>query len=201
MYDARLTRNNCFVPDSADVRDMFKTDHGLFYFGPLYSTAYMRDMNSDFGVLPIPKYSTDLDYKSAVSVFEGSLIAVPMTVQNTEMVGVILEAMSAESMYTVVPSLYETVFKDKSTRDAESVDMLDIIFDSMAYDVGHYYDLASFPDHFLRITGSVHDNNVNTGYPARTSNIASFYEQYEGKLKNAMEDLIEIIDEWKWLGN
>lgn len=201
MYDELLTRNNTCVPDSVPPIDLFKTDHGLFYFGFLEYADLMRDMESDFGILPVPKYSTEQEYRSVVSVFDGSLIAVPVTVQNTEKIGIILEAMSAESMYTVVPALYETVLKDKATRDQESIDMLDIIINNKSYDVGHYFDLAGFPDLFLRITGSVHDNNVDASYPARTSNIASFYEKYEKKLDKALEKLIKIIDDWNGVEN
>ncbi|MBQ4574333.1 MAG: hypothetical protein IJA85_03970 [Clostridia bacterium] len=197
MYDERLTRNNSFVPNSKGSTDMFKDNQGLFLFGSLSTTQSMREMEADFGVLPVPKYTVEQDYACSVSPFAGSLIAVPITTQNTEMIGVIVEAMSAESKYTVVPALYDTVFKDKSTRDEESVDMLDIIFDSMTFDVGDYYGLAGFQDVFLRITGSVYENNVDKSYPQQTSDIASFYAKHEKKLNKALEDLIETIDEWK----
>lgn len=197
MYDERLTRNNSFVSNSKAGVDMFAANQGLFLYGTLTTTQALRDMDADFGMLPVPKYTSDQEgYTCSVSVFHGSLIAVPITAQNTEMIGILLEAMSAESKYTVVPALYDTVFKDKSTRDEESVEMLDIIFNSMSYDVGDYYGLAGFQDLFLRITGSVYNAGVNNSYPQRTSDIASFYAKYEKKLESALKSLIKTIDKW-----
>ena len=196
MYDERLTRNNSFVADAKSTTKMFEEDQGLFLYGQLGTTQDLREMTSDFGIVPVPKYQASQEnYASEALVFKGSLIAVPITTQNTEMIGVIVEAMSAESKYTVRPAFYDTVLKDKATRDAESVDMLDIIIDNMVFDVGNYYNLAYFADYFLRITGSVY-NSGNKAYPQRTSDIASFYAKYEKQMNKALEDLIETIDEW-----
>ncbi|MBQ4574332.1 MAG: hypothetical protein IJA85_03965 [Clostridia bacterium] len=196
MYDERLTRNNSFVADAKSTTKMFEEDQGLFLYGQLGTTQDLREMTSDFGIVPVPKYQASQEnYASEALVFKGSLIAVPITTQNTEMIGIIVEAMSAESKYTVRPAFYDTVLKDKATRDAESVDMLDIIIDNMVFDVGNYYNLAYFADYFLRITGSVY-NSGNKAYPQRTSDIASFYAKYEKQMNKALEDLIETIDEW-----
>ena len=196
MYDEQLTKNNSFVANAKSGTKMFEEDQGLFLFGMLGTTQDLREMTADFGIVPVPKYQASQEnYASEAAVFRGSLIAAPITTQNTEMIGVIIEAMSAESMYTVKPAFYNTVLKDKATRDAESVDMLDIIIDNMVFDVGNFYNLAWFSDYFLRITGSVY-NSGNKSYPQRTSDIASFYAKYEKQLENALKGLIKTIDKW-----
>lgn len=196
MYDEQLTRNNSFVPNSKDLVKMFMEEQGLFMVDLLRQTNDLREMESDFGILPIPKYEASQEhYSSSVSVFGGSLISVPVTNQSLDMTGVLLEAMSAESKYTLIPAFYETVIKDKSMRDKESTEMLDIIFDNLVFDVGDYYNLCTFPDYFLRITGNVYTYH-SKDYPQRTSDIASFYKKYEKQLKTSLKQLNKVIDSW-----
>lgn len=197
MYDAKLTRNNSFVPDSKSPKDMFMQNQALFMLDMIRQTNALREMEEDFGIIPIPKYEeSQKNYASSVSCFGGSLISVLMSNQALDMTGFILEALSAESKYTLVPAFYDTVLKDKSMRDKESTAMLDIISANLVYDVGDYYSLYNFPDLFLRITGSVYDNNVNKSYPQRTSDVASFYKKYEKPMNTALKQLIKIIDKW-----
>ncbi len=201
MYDDRLTYNvayNHYDGWQKKLVDTFMEDKALFLVDLIRDIESLRSMDSDFGILPIPKYQASQEnYASSASVFGGHLISVPITCQDTVFVGIILEALSAESTYTLIPAFYDTVLKDKATRDVESTDMLDIIIGSMVFDVGDFFNICSFPDRFLRITGSIYDNNISRDYPQRTSDLASFYAKYEKMLEKEMEKLIEIIDEWK----
>ncbi len=200
MYDERLTFNatyNDYKNWSSTLVNTFIENKALFMVDLIRDIESLRSMESDFGILPIPKYSASQDhYSSSASVFGGNLISVPITCTDTDFVGIILEALSAESTYTLIPAFYDTVLKDKATRDVESTDMLDIIIESRVYDVGDFFNIVSFPDLFLRITGSVHDNGISSAYPKRTSDVASFYAKYEKSINKELEKLIEIIDEW-----
>lgn len=193
MYDETLTYNASFNDTIKKAYDMFADNQGLFLFMYLNTAVRLRNMETDFGILPIPKYQASQDnYGCAVSVFGTNLISVPLTSQDLDRTGVILEALSAESRYTVIPAFYDVVLKDKFTRDVESTDMLDIIISSRVYDVGDFYGLANFPDNFLRITGKA---SHLTGIQ-QTSDIASFYAKREKALTKALNDLIKIIDKW-----
>jgi hypothetical protein len=108
------------------------------------------------------------------------------------MTGVLLEAMSAESMYGLIPAFYETVLKEKSARDPDSVAMIDIIINNLVFDVGDYYNLADFPDYFLRITGSA----AHLGRDQRTSDIVSFWKKKSKATGVALKQLIKVIDGW-----
>ncbi len=195
MYKEHLTRNNDFVEGSESVINMFMENQGLFLMHNLAATNDLRAMESDFGILPVPNYSeTQKNYSSTVAPLGGNLISVPVTNRVLDMTGVILEALSAESMYTLIPAFYDTVLKQKSARDPDSVEMLDIIIGNMVYDVGTFYSLNSFPDFFLRITGSV--SYISPMFPTRTSDIVSFWKQYQKGTENELEKLKEIIDGW-----
>ncbi|MBO5274114.1 MAG: hypothetical protein J6I45_05830, partial [Clostridia bacterium] len=145
---------------------------------------------NDYGILPIPKYDASQEsFGTTVWPYSASLISVPNISANHEMTGVILEALSAESTYTVIPALYETVLKQKSARDEESIAMLEIIFDSMVFDAGLLYSMGGFANAFLRISG-------NSGGVKRTSDVASLYEKYTNKIDKHLEELIEVIESW-----
>lgn len=193
MYKEHLTRNNDFVDGAKKVDLMFMENQGLFLMSKLSATNTLREMEADFGILPVPNYDENQDhYSSSVSVFGGNLISVPVTNQALDMTGVLLEAMSAESMYTLIPAFYDTVLKEKSARDPDSVEMLDIIINNMVFDVGDYYNLADFPDYFLRITGSAH----LLGRDQRTSDIASFWKKKQKGTEVALKKLVKVIDDW-----
>ncbi|MCL2099209.1 MAG: hypothetical protein FWH24_02080 [Oscillospiraceae bacterium] len=56
----------------------------------------------------------------------------------------ILEDLSAESRYTLQPAYYEINLRGKYARDNESSEMLDIILNNTAHDIGNVYDFGSF---------------------------------------------------------
>jgi len=193
MYKEHLTRDNDFVDGAKKVDLMFMEDQGLFFMSKLSATNTLREMESDFGIIPVPNYDENQDhYSSSVSVFGGNLISVPVTNQALDMTGLLLEAMSAESMYGLIPAFYETVLKEKSARDPDSVEMIDIIINNMVFDVGDYYNLADFPDYFLRITGSA----AHLGRDQRTSDIVSFWKKKQKGTEVALKKLIKVIDGW-----
>ena len=118
----------------------FAEGRSLFNFAGLNRVTLFREMETDFGILPIPKWDeAQEEYRNVVSLYCAALIYVPKTAGNTERTGVILEALNAESMYTLTPAYYEVTLKTKTARDEESSAMLDIIFGSRVYDLGNMY--------------------------------------------------------------
>jgi len=120
---------------------MFKEGNGLFYGIGLTVMSKMRDMDSDFGLLPYPKFnSSQKDYISYVAAHCANVIAVPTTCTDYNMVSLVLESMAYESKYSVTPTYYDITITNKTMRDAESADMLNIIFEHRAYDLGEIFN-------------------------------------------------------------
>ena len=118
----------------------FAEGRALFNFAGLNRVTLFREMETDFGILPIPKWDeAQEEYHNVVSLYCAAMIAVPKTAGNPERTGVILEALNAESMYTLTPAYYDITLKTKSARDEESSAMLDIIFESRVYDLGNMF--------------------------------------------------------------
>ena len=165
------------------VLNMFTGDQGLFLIESLIFTPQLRAMESDFGVIPVPKYTEDQEnYLSTVSPHVCSCLTVPLTVTNYDMVSVILEAMAAESRYSVLPAYYSTVLKEKFSRDETSKDMLDIIFTNRVYDLGVYFGFGNFGEAHLRI------------YKTGNSDLASLYAKNEKSIDTSLKKLTAIAD-------
>ena len=113
----------------------FKDGHSLFNVGQIPEMIQLRDMEDDFGVLPFPKYKTDQpQYYTRVA--GGFPFVIPTTNQRPEVAGAIMEAMACETRNTVIPAYYESALKAKYSRDADTAEMFDLIYDTRVYDLG-----------------------------------------------------------------
>lgn len=117
--------------------DFFKNGHALFTQGVPNDIYKLRDMNDDIGILPMPKYNEEQEnYYAAAWGGALWLLAKTFDTADAEKLGTILEAMSFAGWRDVVPVYKEIALKTKTTRDNESAEMLDIIFDSIYFDYG-----------------------------------------------------------------
>ncbi|MCL1858586.1 MAG: extracellular solute-binding protein [Oscillospiraceae bacterium] len=125
------------------VNPIFATDRILFFFTSLSRVTWHRSSETDFGILPTPKYEEQQEnYLNTVSVWMASGMGIPATFNGDDLdrTAIITEALSAESMYTLTPAYYDIQLKTKLTRDDESAEMLDMIFANRTYSLAHLYD-------------------------------------------------------------
>ncbi|MCL2814709.1 MAG: hypothetical protein FWD23_08920 [Oscillospiraceae bacterium] len=133
------------------ARSLFTQDKFLFHLGLPLILDEFRNMESDFGLLPCPKFDENQSRYYHIVDGEAVMLSVPIT-SNGEKAGPILEAMAAESMYTVTPAYNEILLKRKYVRDNESEFILDIVNQTRTYDLctifgwGGMNGLMSNPD-------------------------------------------------------
>lgn len=133
--------------DVIDVTQLFIEDRTLAcnHFVEI-AMIELRDMNSDFYVLPMPKYNEQqTDYRSFVNAWASAFIAVPTTA-DPELSGFITEAMARYSYLNIRPQVYDLVCKQKAIRDEESAQMLDIIFETTYLDFNAIYNFGGTLD-------------------------------------------------------
>ena len=116
--------------------DMFREGRAMFCDGGLRSAQGLRNMDDNFGILPYPKFTEDDNYSSIVNG-SAHLLIIPLTVPDAHRTGNIIEALCAIGSRDVVPAFYEQSLKSKFSRDNESEEMIDIIKDSIIYDLGY----------------------------------------------------------------
>ncbi|MCL1792584.1 MAG: hypothetical protein FWG34_01815 [Oscillospiraceae bacterium] len=127
--------------DDVETGKMFENDQSLFHVMHIGAIPALRAMETDFGVLPFPKYSEAQDrYYSRV--IDGWILCVPNTAQDLERASVIMEELAVESKNYTLPAYIDTVLRTKHTRDDESQEMLDLIHLTRALDIGDtfYYE-------------------------------------------------------------
>lgn len=163
---------------------VFNTDRALFYYAGMNRVTLLRDMETDFGIIPPPKYDENQSgYYPSVEVGCTSSVAVPVTVPQKERTGIITEALCAESQYTLLPAYYDISLKTKFARDDESSEMLDLIFANRLYDIGHIYNWGD-------ITGFFY-----APFHKGTNTLASFWEKNEAKMTKALEKTIDKFEQ------
>ena len=178
------------LTDSDDVRlfvqkqsetdpagDLFREGRAMFADRGLGNAKSLRGMNDDFGILPWPKFTKDDVYATVVNG-AASLMIVPVTVPDVNTTGMVIEALAAIGHDEVIPAFYDVSLKTKFSRDYESEDMIDIVKDSIIYDLG-YASGGTFQSVGHDLAGM---NNPD---------FASFYASKESQAITSLNDFIK----------
>jgi hypothetical protein len=164
--------------------EMFASNQALFHTRYITTVSLLRNMETDFGILPYPKLNENQkEYYSNIHGYGDSFVCIPKTAENVEMSGTILEALAAESMNSVTPAYYDVTLTGKFFRDDESREMLDILFSTRVYDVGLFYQVGDYMNALLDMV-----NNQKKDF-------TSTYEKNESKAREQIEKINRIFSE------
>jgi len=160
--ESHTMNNNRFRAQFSDVWNeciyrSFREARALFLCTSMNVVPMMRDMETDFGVIPMPKYNTEQEnYNCIVSIWASNMLSIPITASDSDLerTGIIIEALSAESKYTLTPAYYDVTLKGKSTRDEESEAMLDLIFSTRTFDLGIMFNWGNLYNNICQMTDS-----------------------------------------------
>jgi len=138
----------------------FESDLGLFYVTMIAMIPTLRAMETDFGILPFPKYD-ELQKKYYSRVLDGWIHCVPVTAPDPERTSAIMEALASESKNITVPAYFETALRTKHARDDESQEMLDIIHANRTMDLGDTFYMDAVRNVYSVVLRSK-NNNFNS---------------------------------------
>ena len=163
--------------------ELFRQGHALFTDATCFQISNSRESNVDFGIVPYPKWDEAQDkYYSRIEGCE--LFGIPKINKKPEMAGVILEAMSCESMKSVIPAYYDVALKVKYTRDDDSADMLDLAFENRVFDYGDTVLCEELRDGFFRIAMAENNRNMASGLAESANKVNSKLETFNAQLKS-----------------
>ncbi|MDD4165126.1 MAG: extracellular solute-binding protein [Eubacteriales bacterium] len=109
----------------------------------------------EFGILPTPLWNEDQeDYYSYCGSGEVAGIAVPLSAPDPDFSAYMVEVCSAEAKNTITKAYMEVNLQAKDVRDDESLEMLEIIFDNIVYDVGEVYNFGGVKSIFYNLTSA-----------------------------------------------
>ena len=123
------------------VDEIFETGRSLFYPERLFYAQLFRDIETDFGIIPFPKWDENQAGYYTQSQNSYSVMIVPSDVGNKAFSGAMIEALSAESANDggVTDAYYDIALKDKYSRDDESGEMIDIARDGIKVNFGYFH--------------------------------------------------------------
>ncbi len=155
VFELTADKNTCYIFTLRDVSDRpgeaaAGGDRAIFVRGDavtlidcMSTIDNTGEMNFAYGVLPMPKLSSDQkDYYSLPDTNNGTLMAVPATVNDAAKAGFGLQKISEESVSTSYNAYIETKCKLQDAYDEDMAKCLDIIFDGVVYDVAYVADIG-----------------------------------------------------------
>lgn len=166
----------------------FNNSKEFFYLDMLGTLANFRNMEDNFGILPMPKGDPSMDsYKAYVSNGWTTAYGIPSMFSNEQAnkIGTVLECLSAASADHVTPALYDQLLQSKYIRDEESQEMLDYILDSKVYDWAGDLEWASS----LR---GVYQNILSKGSDSFASSMESIRRATTKSLEKLAESIAEL---------
>ena len=151
IYDTKKNEK-----DGMTAASQFKEGRSLFYITTVGQLSSLRDMDYEFGVLPMPKYSTDQkDYVSFLSAKNALAIGVMATGRNLLRTGNILENMAAESHREggLVDCYVDTVLSFRYVNDEKSRENLNTVLASGVFDPCEMYGWGGVSDKLIELAG------------------------------------------------
>lgn len=93
----------------------------------IYATEYIRDMDNDYGIIPIPKYDKDQEKYLTQIGTSTSTFFIPQTQTDLDLVSKFIECEAYFGYTEVSPVYYESTLKSKYASDPNMSQMLDIV--------------------------------------------------------------------------
>lgn len=159
--------------------ELFANGNCVFFYDCLKDAAYLRDMEGDYGILPIPRYD---EYQEGYqTVLDGAIVSIPVTASDPERTGMVMEALAYYGRELVYPAYVEKTITVKGTRDEEAAESIKIILDSGHNDFGVAF--SGFDGYGYGLLE----------YVKTSKGFASFYEGYEKKATKELVDYADLI--------
>ncbi|MCQ2431860.1 MAG: hypothetical protein MJ175_04565 [Clostridia bacterium] len=145
-----------------------------------------REYESAYGLLPYPMYDENQEKYYTYDDCRCGAFGIPLTSspEDVDKTGLILEALSADSYYNVIPQYLDTVVTSKLSRDEESLEMLDYIMAGRVYDIGY-----AIPDS-RQYTWLIYNDLKRA-----KGNLTSTIEKYRSSTVKYYEKIIEAYKE------
>lgn len=119
---------------------MFMDYKTLFANYVIDGARRLGDYENEYGILPYPKLDEEQDDYCTMVDGAHNAIAVANLPLDYDFVGIILEAMCAETYKTVVPEYLDVCLMKRYSSSPEDAEMIDKSVESRVFDFGYVYD-------------------------------------------------------------
>jgi len=178
FYDSSMN-----IIEEHDTSSMFLDDRSLFATGYINNVLSLRDMESDYTVLPYPKY--DAQQENYISrTLDTQFTSVLTTVKDIDMVGAVLEVMSSYAYRNLIPAYIETSLQEKYSRYPEAAANIQLCFETRTLELAEMFVFDIFGDR--PIWYKVKDDSVS---------ISSWLKSYQKSAERTLNKVIKKIEE------
>ncbi len=178
LYDADLRAGSGFGAE--DYETVFSENRALFHTNAFSTIAQFREMDADFGIIPLPKYDdAQQSYVTTLSPFAGRFVGFPVLCTDPEFAGTVFDVLSRFGTDTVLTAYYDVLLSGKIARDEESTEMLSLIFSTVRLDIGATYNWGNCWYTYQQCISAKKDNWVST------------WASIEKQAQKAMEQTVE----------
>lgn len=122
---------------NGSMQQIFQNGNVLYMAQLLSSAQVMRSMETDFGIIPMPKLDDTQDRYYTCVLENMTVLGIPTSVKDPELSGLVLEMLAEEGYKSVVPTYFEKALGAKYVRDEQSNEMLDLILDTVWFDFAY----------------------------------------------------------------
>lgn len=192
LYDLEYNQDFVWAENAWNVGfNRFIENTLLFGHGYLAMTQWgMRDSDINYAIIPVPKWDEMQDRYYVTVGGSGDAQAVLRTVSNLEKIGIVTEAMNAESWKTCEAAYYENTIKYKSTRAEENVEVLDMMMESRIFDFGYVYGGWSS-------AGGGAGFWLNEVLNKGTTDMASYYQSKKVNWENYLASIVAVFENYE----
>ncbi len=169
------------LPD-LQATHIFQQGRCMFYPGyvGLSDTAAFRNMDTRYGIIPIPKQSAEQEqYHNSISNYTLAM-NIPIVAADPERTGLVMDYLSYLSYNDVIPVVQEAMCY-KGLRDVDSMEMLELILKSEVLDFGN---CAGITSKFLTA--------ICADIPEGNSRFASTFASQEKSMNENLAKLLHI---------
>ncbi|MGM9625211.1 MAG: hypothetical protein ACI3XM_05830, partial [Eubacteriales bacterium] len=152
--------------------------------------ASYRDLEYDYGILPMPKLNEEQDkYYAYSQPWATAVPSIPITLTGDALsrAGTITDAMAAYGYDYIRPAVFDNVIQLKGTQDERSGSIINMMFDNVTFE----------PSVFLNC-GPVYNTTIDYFVSKLgKQDIVSSYAAVKSKTEEAMQTLIETFESYQ----
>lgn len=179
-YASRIFADDKAITDpSAGAIGCFSRGESLFLIDYTYVTTWLTNATVDWGILPLPKMS-EADKHQTLAANTTLVFGVPAGTVNTELSSVLLSAIHASS-WEVLNDAYVEHSMIYTLRDNDSVNMLDLLLDTVTFDFAPafgtaYPNMAAGTYQLIRETAA--SGTISADFESKTSKANMILAEY-----------------------
>ncbi len=157
-------------------------EEGRILFRPsaFSATTKLRKRGVNFGIIPLPLYNEDQDeYYAYCGTNSTAGIGILNSCRDVDYSAYMIDVISAASKNTVTRAYMEVNLKGKDAQDEDDLEMLEIIFGNILYDIG---DVNNFGN-IRHLIGGLAEN--------RKTDLTAMIDSNRSAIETAIQDCIE----------